>query len=336
MIYPAPLRPGDTIGIVSPSYPVTAEAPESVRKAVKFLQSRGYRIKLGRLTGKKNFYRSGGIRERAEELNEMFRDPQVRCVMAAMGGFVTNAALPYLDYAALRRDPKIIVGHSDITALLLGVSSCAGIVSFHGPNLVPDFRQPDWAAEFSLHSLQEAVSGACRYELPSFYCKSPPCWDEDGWKAEKTPNRLLTVRAGCAEGRLIGGNLNSMTGILGTPYMPAFEEGDILFLEDTQEDAAFAERYFSTLKLAGILEKAAGILLAKHRDFNSMGAGCGPADILLEVLGDRHIPILAEFDSGHTAPCQTLPIGGMVRLDAGRQAVFSLPGNRSGDKKLDE
>ncbi len=126
------LKTGDTIGIFTSSYPMTAVAPHAAELAVSFLESRGYGVKLGKLTGKRDFYRSGSILERAEDLNELIHDPEVTCIMAAMGGMVSNALLPYLDYDYLKAHPKSIVGHSDITALLLGIYERAGLVTYLG------------------------------------------------------------------------------------------------------------------------------------------------------------------------------------------------------------
>lgn len=319
------LKRGDTIGVFSPSYPITALAPEAAARAQAYLEGKGFRVKLGKLTGKRDCYRSGTARERAEELNGLLRDPEVRCVMAAMGGMVSNAMLPYLDYQAFGRDPKPVVGHSDVTALLLGLYAKTGHTTYYGPNFVSSFGLEPPFLDFSLESLVQALSGegyAC--PMPPFYADEPTDWEKPFREKEQKPNRWVTVLPGEAEGRLLGGNLNALTGLMGTPYLPEFRQGDILFLEDTEKFAAHAERYFSLLKLRGVLDKAGGILLGKHRQFDDQGTGKAWADILLEVLDGRQVPILADVDCCHTVPMLTLPIGGKVRLDAGRRSVAVL------------
>ena len=130
------LKRGDGIAVFSPSSPATATAPARYRRGVALLEGRGFRVIEGALTGRRDFYRSGSIAARAAELNALIRDPDVRCIMAAIGGMNSNSLLPYLDYDALRRDPKIIVGYSDVTALLLGIYARTGLTTYYGPAVV--------------------------------------------------------------------------------------------------------------------------------------------------------------------------------------------------------
>lgn len=320
------LKKGDTIGIFTSSYPITAIAPQATKNAVSFLESQGYRVKLGKLTGKRDFYRSGSILERAEEFNELIYDPEVTCLMASVGGMVSNALLPYLDYDYLKSHPKSIVGHSDITALLLGIYEKTGLVTYYGPNLVTTFGQKPPFLDFSLSSLERVLGGdfPITCPKPGFFSDELTDWEKDVPVKEQKPNRWVTVQPGTAQGRLLGGNLNTINGIMGSPYMPAFQPGDILFLEGTEKFAAHAERYFSMLELCGVFDKVSGIILGKHRQFDDQGTGRTPADILLEVLHGRKLPILADVDCCHTIPMLTLPIGGEVRLDAEKQEITLL------------
>ena len=130
MIYPPHLKPGDTIGIFSPSYPATAIAPKRTQTAINFLEQKGYKILKGSLTGKNDFYRSGTIKERVNELNELIENPEVKCIMAVLGGMVSNSMLPYINYEQLKKTPKIITGYSDVTALLFGIYSMTGMIHF--------------------------------------------------------------------------------------------------------------------------------------------------------------------------------------------------------------
>ena len=316
-----------TLGIFTSSYPITAEAPEAARRAISYLEGRGWRVKPGNLTGKRDFYRSGTIQERAEEFNTLLHDPEVTCLMASAGGMVSNALLPFLDYGWMREHPKPVIGHSDVTALLLGIYAKTGHTVYYGPNLVTTFGQKPPFLDFSLNCLEDVLEKhtlpyAC--PMPAFYSDELTDWTREVPEKKPLPNRWVTVNAGTATGRLMGGNLNTISGIMGSPYMPDFQEGDILFLEDTEKFAAHAERYFAMLSLCGALDKAGGIILGKHRKFDGQGAGRTPADILLEVLNGRNIPILADVDCCHTIPMLTLPIGGTVRLDAGRQELTIL------------
>ena len=333
IILPAPLKLGDTIGIFSPSSPATAFAPKRYTRAKAYLEDRGFRIVEGSLTGQRDFYRSGSIRERVEELNALIRNPEVRCVMSAIGGMNSNSLLPYIDYAALRRDPKIIVGYSDVTALLLGIYAQTGLCTFYGPAAVASFGEfpplVDETFEYFMNIVgSENLAHRGRRDgilpTPAAWTDIFVPWEEQDGPKETGTNQLITVSPGRAEGRLIGGNLNTMLGIWGTPYMPEINEGDILFIEDSLLDAADQERSFAHLKLAGVFDRIGGLIMGKHEQFDDQGTGRRPCDILEEVMGPVSFPVLADFDCSHTHPMLTLPIGRRVALDADNQTVTVL------------
>lgn len=329
LLVPPLLQRGDTIGFFSPSSAATAWAPNRFARAKAFLEGQGFRLKAGSLTGQQDHWRSGSIAARAEELNALIRDPQVRCIMSVIGGSNSNSLLPYLDVEALRRDPKIIIGYSDVTALLLGIYAQTGLVTFYGPALVASFGELSPLVDETLVSfLQIALAG--EVELPH-RLPTPVQWTDErlDWENQTRaklcqPNRLISVGTGRVEGRLIGGNLNTMAGIWGSPYMPTIERGDILLLEDSLLSAETVERSFAHLKLCGVFERIGGLILGKHELFNDQGSGKRPLDILLEVVGEPTFPILAEFDCAHTHPMLTLPLGIEVALDLDRQQLILL------------
>lgn len=317
-----------TIGIFSSSYPLTAIAPQATRDAADYLEKQGFAVRFGALTGKRDFYRSGTIQARAAEFNALLADPEVDCLMGSVGGFVSNAILPYIDYDLLHERPKVIVGMSDVTALLLGIYQKTGMQTYYGPNLVTHFAQkPPFLQETLDCFIDVALHRAPRpyiYRPTAVYSDELTNWSEPVTAKVARTNRWVTIQGGVATGRLIGGNLNTMTGIMGSHYMPEIREGDILFLEDTEKWAAYSERYYSMLLLCGVFDKVAGIVLGKHRQYDDQGTGRTQADILLEVLHSRELPILADVDCGHTIPMLTFPIGGTVRLDADRQEIVLL------------
>ena len=142
MILPNRIFIGDTIGFFSPSFPASHGWDNGINSAVSYMKEQGFNIKLGSLTGKKDFYRSGSIQERADELNELIFSPEVKCLMAISGGGVSNSILPYIDYESLRKNPKIIIGFSDVTAILLAIYAKTGLVTFYGPCLSCFGRKP--------------------------------------------------------------------------------------------------------------------------------------------------------------------------------------------------
>ncbi len=323
---PPGLKPGDTIGFFSPSSAATAWAPQRFARARAFLEAQGFRLKAGSLTGQQDHWRSGSIATRAAELNALIRDPEVRCIMSVIGGSNSNSLLPYLDFQARKRDPKVLLGYSDVTALLLGIYAKTGLVTFYGPALVASFGELPPLVDETLSGFRQicqAGGTVVPHTLPT-----PAQWTDErlDWENQTRakqclPNRLISVGSGKVRGRLIGGNLNTLAGIWGSPYMPPIESGGILLLEDSLLSAETVERSFAHLKLCGVFDRIGALVLGKHELFNQQGSGKRPLDILLEVVGEPAFPILAEFDCAHTHPMLTLPLGIEAELDLDAQTL---------------
>ncbi|GGE60978.1 S66 family peptidase [Priestia taiwanensis] len=322
------LQRGDAIGIYSPSSPATYTAPKRFERAKQFLKEKGFTIVEGTLTGKHNHYRSGSIQERVEELNELIRNPEIKCIMSTIGGMNSNSLLPYIDYEAFKKNPKIMIGYSDVTAILLGIYAKTGIQTFYGPALVPSFGEFEPFVhdtyEYFHDILVEEQVVPYSFKKPLYWTDERANWEEKTKEKERIKNDWISVIEGKTTGRLIGGNLNTIGGIWGSEYMPEIKKGDILFIEDTMKDAATIERSFSLLKVNGVFEKVSGIILGKHEQFIDNGTNRQPYEILLEVLGDTKIPFLADFDCCHTHPMLTVPIGSKVELDSTNKKVTIL------------
>lgn len=320
---PPRLEKGDTIGIFNSSYPITAEAPDAAKRAAEFLKTRGYIIKPGKLWGCIDSYRSASVKDRADEFNELLYDSSVKCIMASIGGFVTNSMLPYIDYDHFMKNPKIVVGMSDITSLLMALYAKTGVTVYYGPNMVTSYARLEPYSDIALSAFENAVNQRLgfTYKMPDNYSDEVIDWNKSLDEERSIENKMVTLSGGKAIGRLIGGNLNTMTSVWGSEYMPSINEGDILFLENTQEWAAYVERYVSWLKHCGVFDMIGGLIIGKHRAFDDQGTGKKPYDILLEIIDKPNFPILADFDCGHTAPMLTMPIGIKAELDAEKQSL---------------
>ncbi len=314
-----------TIGVFSSSSPVSATVPIRYNRGVQYLKSKGYRVMSGQLYGKSDYYRSGTIQERAEEFNRLLYHDDVQILMAAIGGNNTNSILPYIDYEYLKHHPKVIIGYSDTTALLLAVYAKTGLTTFYGPAVASSFGEfppfVDWTFESFDAFMKGNLSYPYEYKMPKVWTDEFINWSEQNRAKEQSENHWICVNPGICRGRLIGGNLNTMEGFWGTEYMPQIREGDILLIEDSLKDACTIERSFSLLKLSGVFEKVSGIILGKHEKFDDNGTGRQPYEILQEVMGEIQIPILADFDCCHTHPMLTVPIGCEVILDATNKRV---------------
>lgn len=330
-LLPAPLSPGDAIGFFSPSAAVTTWAPCRFARSRTYLESRGFQLVPGTLTGASDHYRSGTARARAEEFNALVRDPAVRCVMSTIGGMNSNALLPHLDYEAIVADPKIIIGYSDVTALLLGIHARTGLVTFHGPALVASFGELPPLVDQTFASFAAMTMAPPRaehrYETPATWTDERLDWETQSRPKNEQRNTVRVHRgrgrnnSSIVRGRLIGGNLNTIGGIWGSPFMPVIRDGDILLIEDSLKDIATVERSFAFLAVNGVFDRVAVVLLGKHELFDDKGTGRTPMDVLREMLNGRNLPVVEGFDSCHTHPMLTIPLGVNAEVDLSTGSV---------------
>ncbi|MEK3981446.1 S66 peptidase family protein [Psychrobacillus sp. FSL K6-2836] len=322
------LKKGDKVGIFTPSSPATVTAYQRFQRAKAFIEEKGLVIVEGELTGQSDVYRSGSPKSRAEELNKLLRNPDIKMIMSTIGGTNSNSLLPYIDYEAFKENPKLVVGYSDATAVLLSLYAKTGITTYYGPSLIPSFGEFEPLVNNTYRYFEQYFmeENKLPYEVPM-----PPFWSDEpvNW-LEKTTEKILyrnewiTGQSGAAEGRLIGGNVNAMYGFIGSPYFPTIEQGDILLIEDCMKNASIVEKNFAMLKLHGVFEKVAGIILGKHELYDDLETGKRPLDLLIEQLDGLDIPILAEFDTCHTHPMHPLAIGKKVKLDAHAKKVICI------------
>jgi muramoyltetrapeptide carboxypeptidase len=296
------LRPGDTLALVNPSGAVFERAPYDV--ATESLQALGFQVREAPHLRARYGHFAGTDAQRAGDLDAMFADPGVHGILAMTGGSGANRILPRLDYAAMRRNPKFLGGFSDTTALINAVHAQTGLVTFHSPVAVSE-----WNA-FSVEHWRAAVMDA---QAPTL--ANPPERDDN---IVPRGGRIHTLRGGRARGPLVGGNLAVLASLAGSPYWPAFD-GAILFLEDINEYIYRVDRMLSTLMLAGVLRRVAGVVLGAFTK-------CEPGDgnhgtlTLDEVFDDYfkplNVPVYSGAMFGHIKRKFTLPVGLDVEMDA--------------------
>ena len=274
------------------------------------LEALGLKVKVGRHVLARHGYLAGADKDRAADINGFFADREVRAVLPIRGGWGSARVLPYLDFEAIRRNPKIVLGYSDITALLLSIHARTGLVTFHGPNGMG--RWDAWSVD---HLRRLLFNGeAVTLENPRSM--------SDRNSLVQIENRVRTIHPGTARGRLLGGNLTVLTAILGSPYVPVWD-GAILFLEDVGEDLYRIDRMFTQLKLAGVLEKIRGFVFGTCSE---CGPGEGFASLTLEeILADHITPlgIPAWFGAmiGHQMQQWTVPVGTEVQIDSSKGTI---------------
>ena len=295
VLKPRRLRDGDRIALVNP-VPV-APAASDVESAQRALEAAGLTV-----------LRSRNVRpgtppvsdeERAREINEWFADDGIRGIVALRGGWGCAGLLPHLDYDLIAQHPKVLLGFSDVDALLLGIHARTGLVTFHGPTgLAP------WAPA-TLAQLRRLLFDADR----------PPMAAVDG----------ETVMPGQAQGRLLGGNLTVVSSLVGSPYL-SIADDVVLFLEEVSEPFSEVDRMLTQLRLAGLVDRATAVVFGGCE-------WCGPPAldrtltlnrVLSDQLGDRGFPVFLGAPFGHVAAQLTVPLGITAHVDATRRLVRLL------------
>jgi muramoyltetrapeptide carboxypeptidase len=304
LIKPKKLAKGDTIGLVAPASPLNEN--EQIAAAIETLQSLGFRVKEGKNLYNRWGYLAGSDQERAEDLNNMFLDHAVQGIITLGGGYGSPRILPYLNYEMIRQHPKVLMGYSDITALLNGIHTKTGLVTFHGPIASQSFT-PYTLAEFKkvvMQPQEETILGTA------------PAFTPAEGRVERV-NRVTCMGIGKVRGRLIGGNLSLMATLTGTPYSPDYA-GTILILEDVGEATYRLDRMLTQLWLAGSLQKVTGIVFGKFTGCTTSASWAKQLTVE-EVLKTRckelGIPAVRGLMIGHVEDMTTLPIGCEAELD---------------------
>jgi muramoyltetrapeptide carboxypeptidase len=295
------LKPGDTIALINPSNAVYERAPYAI--ATESLQALGFKVREAPNLRARYGQFAGTDAQRASDVNAMFADTSVQGILALTGGSGGNRILPLLDYALIQRNPKFLGGFSDITALINAVHAKTGLITFHSP-----VGASEWNS-FSVDHFRAAV-----VEAQAMTLRNPQ--ERDGNIVSKL-DRITTLRGGKARGPIVGGNLAVLTAMAGSPYWPAFD-GAILFLEDVNEYIYRVDRMLSTLKLAGVLDRLAGVVLGA---FTKCEPGDGYGTLTLDEVFDDYfkalnIPVYSGAMIGHIKRKFTVPVGLDVEIDA--------------------
>lgn len=307
---PPRLQPGDTVGLICPAAP--AYSRESVQITIESMQALGLKAKLAPHFYDRYGYLAGRDVDRAADLNTMFGDPSVKMVMAMHGGWGCARILPLLNYDLIRRNPKILIGYSDITALLLGIYAKTGLTTMHGP---------EGAATWNAYTVDWFRRVLMDGEAVAF---QNPAKKED--TLAQTKERITTLRPGKARGLLVGGNLTVLCHLVGSTYLPDWR-GKILFVEDTHEDVYSMDRMLTHLKLAGILDQVAGFVFGKCTKCEAGSGGYGSLtleDVLTEHIGSLTVPAYAGAMIGHITDKFTVPLGINAEMDADQGTIRLL------------
>lgn len=310
-IKPAAIKKGDCIGIVTPASPPSAI--EKIYKGAEYLERLGYRVVFGKNVQKVYGYLAGTDQERADDINTMFADPAVKAIIAVRGGYGTPRILPLLNYSLIKKNPKILVGYSDLTALQLAIYRKTGLITFSGPmagvemfkGIDPFTEEHFWSCLTSKKKLGAVVN-------------------PDG-------KLFQTLEKGKRSGVLLGGNLSLIVAIAGSSYLPSFKNS-LLFIEEIEEETYRFDRMMNQLRITGILKDASGVIIGELTDVKTSDTSkpyLTPAQVLNDYLSGLKKPVVSGLVYGHIPRKLTIPIGIKATLDAtNAQLRFDEPAVR--------
>ncbi len=291
MLIPQKLKKGDVIGVVAPSNPIIDDNIEELERARKIVENAGFKVKYSKnLFSNTNGY-SATSKEKAEDINGMFRDKDVKMIWCAKGGQNSNSTFEYLDYDLIKNNPKIICGYSDITSLTNIITAKTGLVTFSGTNF------KTIATDETNYSYNEVIKRFVDGSL------------ELGLEGEK----YETLNEGVAEGQLIGGNLSLTRGLVSGKYSIDFTD-KILFLEELGIETmpSLASNFLYYMKQNGIFDKIKGLWIGNYEH----ESGITLEKVILDVLeGEYDFPIIKSNNFGHTETKTVIPIGIKARID---------------------
>ncbi len=296
---PKLLKQGDNVALIAPG----SSIPEAkIEKAKYNLISLGLKVEEGQFIREKYGYTAGKDYERIADIHWAFGDESIDGIWCIRGGYGCTRLLPFLDYSLIRKNPKILIGYSDITALHMAIFKKSGLSTFHGPVGSSEFTP--YTTGYLQKMLFAPISGQCI--------------------RHKDPNKVITLSPGTAKGKLIGGNLSLISAMCGTKYLPS-AKGKIVFLEDIDEKPYSVDRMLIQLEQAWNLKKAKGILLGEFADCDS---DSDRSLTLLETLENHFkncgIPVLYNIPLGHIEDQATYPVGIKVSMNADSKEIILL------------
>ena len=292
MLRPKPLKIGDTVGLIGTSSPTDSDR---IEPSIKALENLGLKVILGESCYASHGYLSGKDELRAKDINEMFRNPDIKGVFCIRGGYGAARLLDLIDFEIIKANPKVFVGYSDVTALHIAINQMCNLITFHGP--MPSTE------------LYKGIDGyTMEYYLMNIFEGKPL-----GFIQAPGTMKIRTLVSGYCEGILTGGNLSLVASSIGTKY-EIDTRGKVLFLEEVDEEPYRVDRMILQLKQSGKLDSAAGIILGYFTNCiaEEPERSLSLREVFEELIVPLKKPTIYNFPCGHTLPTVTLPLGAKV------------------------
>lgn len=324
IIKPNRLQSGQNLGVIALSTPAKNLKLEFRERAyVRIKEEFGLNIIEAPNLDLQTGHTAGTIKERVKSLHDFFKRKDIHGVMSFWGGFNTHQVLEYLDFDLIKRNPKVLIGYSDTTNLLAGITHKTGLITFNGPAIIT-FAKPTVPDE-TIECLRKLVmeSETNYYYSASKKFSDNQWWVEDKMEFSSNPG-LETYKKGKAEGRIVGGNIGTLLLLAATPYFPSMKE-KILFIEDDEaENPMTLDRYFTKLRHMGVYDQINGMVVGRFPRCVGLNDQDSLKMILDNSLKGYKFPVITEFDMGHTDPIMTIPLGAKVSIDGNKKTISLL------------
>lgn len=325
VIRPAPLKRGDTIRVISPSWFGGKTFIPRAQRGVEFLESQGFQVEIGRHAFGNRGHVSGTIEERTHDLHAAFSDPNAKMVLATIGGTHAADLLPHIDFDLIRDNPKIFMGFSDNTILQTAFRVECTLATLYGPGLLTDWAEHPQMPVEALNSAMHLMTST----EPLGAIQQPTWWTDEllDWETGEDTKRPREqhvnsgwnwVRGGEARGRTIGGCLETLQHLRGTRWWPNFTGA--VFCIETSEECPSPEAFdimFGDYARMGVLDQIAGLLVSRPSGFDA-DQHARFIKYLTERTAPYSFPVVANMNFGHTTPMITVPLG--VQLSVNGEA----------------
>lgn len=299
MIIPNKLEKDDKIGVIAPSNPITQESLEDINNSIMLMESSGFKIEFGKYVFDNSLGYGTSAIKKAEDINNMFKNPEIKAIFCASGGANSNSTFEYLDYETIKNNPKILCGFSDSTSITNMITAKTGLVTFNGPTFK---ALTSWDTEYGYKQVMKRfVEGKLELSEPG--------------------EEFVTIKEGIAEGELIGGNLNLTTNMVCGKYSLDFKD-KILFIEELvfESDPTMVSNYLYKMKQNNVFKQIKGLWIGNYE-------GKIPLEkIVLDVLEDEQItfPIIKSNNFGHIDKKQVIPVGIKAKIDTKEKVKIKL------------
>jgi len=319
IILPPKLNRNKKIGVISPADPVRGVCSEDIiQRGYEYLKAKGFFIEEGesvkKLTQK---HTAGSVSLRVNDIHSFVRREDIGSIMAFWGGFNTNQLLDHLDYGLIKKNPKIFIGYSDVTALTTAITTKTGLITFSGPGVI-SFAKPE-----PFEYTWEYFEKMCINPEEKIIIKSSPDYADDlyflrkdsDYRIKKKNKGMKIFRMGQARGEVIAGNLQTILVLNGTEYLPDIVEKILFVEEDETSTPAHVDRFLCQCKQLGWFKKIAGLVFGRFTEQSQFSPENPFKDLLNKYLADESFPVLYNADFGHSDPIITIPNGGTCTID---------------------